>query len=206
MHPIFTNGSIKGTVYMSYDINLKELTSTVRPVVMERGLTFAESSTLLEFVNKVTSPATVVVWSVHQVLWGIWDGSTVTLPESKEINMDFATEIRVFSEKEELHVYKNKKGSWVGRHIKDFEDDMSVVMDTVDSTARLIGDEIRIIDEKFLECKDSGRKISQIIPKPNTAGDTYGLITRNYVDYVEETGQATYSDYRFVAIVGMKKG
>ena len=75
MHPIFTNGSIKGTVYMSYDINLKELTSTVRPVVMERGLTFAESSTLLEFVNKVTSPATVVVWSVHQVLWGIWDGS-----------------------------------------------------------------------------------------------------------------------------------
>lgn len=206
MHPIFTNGSIKGTVYMSYDINLKELTSTARPVVIERGLTFVESSTLSEIVNKVTAPATVVVWSVHQVLWGIWDGTKITFPEFKEINMDFAIEIRVFSEVEELHVYKNKQGSWVGRYIKDSEDDKSIVMDTVDSTARLLGDEVRHIDEAFVECKDSGRKISQIIPKPTTAGDTYGLITRNYVDYVEETGQATYSDYRFVAIVGMKKG
>lgn len=206
MHSIFTNGNIKGMVYMSYEMNVKELTSKERTVAIERGLTFVASSTLADFVNTITAPATVVVWSMHQVLWGTWDGTKIAFPESVEVNMEFATEVRVFSEIEELHVYKTKRGSWLGRKITDSEATTGIVMDTVDSTARLLGDEVRHIDANFIECKDSGRKISQIIPTPATAGDTYGLVTRNYVDYVAETGQATYSDYRFVAIVGMKKG
>ncbi len=206
MHSIFTNGNIKGMVYMSYEMNVKELTSKERTVTIERGLTFAESSTLADFANTITAPATIVVWSMHQVLWGTWDGSQITFPKSTEVNMEFATEVRVFSEIEELHVYKTKRGSWLGRKITDSEATTGIVMDTVDSTARLLGDEVRHIDGNFIECKDSGRKISQIIPTPAIAGDTYGLVTRNYVDYVAETGQATYNDYRFVAIVGMKKG
>ncbi|WP_164726481.1 CRISPR-associated protein Csx19 [Veillonella sp. VA139] len=191
---------------MSYEMNVKELTSKERTVTIERGLTFAESSTLADFANTITAPATIVVWSMNQVLWGTWDGTKIAFPESVEVNMEFATEVRVFSEIEELHVYKTKRGSWLGRKITDSEDITGIVMDTVDSTARLLGNEVRHIDGNFIECKDSGRKISQIIPTPAISGDTYGLVTRNYVDYVAETGQATYSDYRFVAIVGMKKG
>ena len=206
MYSISTNGRIKGTVQMSYENNLKKLTIKKRSVAMEQGLTYEATSTLEHIVANVKSLATIVVWSMHQVTWGIWDGaSQVTFPQGTEVDMKFATEIRVFTETEELHVYRNKQGGWVGRHIKDLEDISEPTIDTVDSTARLLGDLVRDIDENFTECKDTGRKIRQIIPKPKTVGEAYGLVTRNYIDYVEETGQATYSDYRFVAIVGMKK-
>ena len=207
MYSISTNGRIKGTVQMSYENNLKNLTIKKRSVAMEQGITYEATSTLEHIATKVKSPATIVVWSMHQVVWGIWDGvSQVTFPQGAEVDMDFAKEIRVFTETEELHVYKNKQGVWVGRHIKDLEGISEPIIDTVDSTARLLGDQVRDIDENFIECKDTGRKICQIIPKPENIGETYGLVTRNYIDYVEETGQATYSYYRFVAIVGMKKG
>ena len=192
---------------MNYEINLKSLTIKKRAVDIEPKLTYEATSTLEHIAEKVKSPATIVVWSLHQVTWGIWDGAKqVTLPQGVVVDMDYATEIRVFTETEELHVYRNKQGGWVGRHIKDLEGMSEPTTDIVDSTARLLGDQVRDIDENFIECKDSGRKIRQIIPKPENVGETYGLVTRNYIDYVEETGQATYSDYRFVAIVGMKKG
>ena len=192
---------------MNYEINLKALTIKKRSVAVVQGLTYGATSSLEDIVAKIESPATIVVWSMHQVIWGIWDGAKqVTLPQGVVVDMDYATEIRVFTETEELHVYRNKPGGWVGRHIKDLEGTSEPTRDTVDSTARLLGDQVRDIDENFTECKDTGRKICQIIPKPENVGETYGLVTRNYIDYVEETGQATYSDYRFVAIVGMKKG
>lgn len=192
---------------MNYEINLKALTIKKRSVAVVQGLTYGATSSLEDIVAKIESPATIVVWSMHQVIWGIWDGAKqVTLPQGVVVDMDYATEIRVFTETEELHVYRNKQGGWVGRHIKDLEGTSEPTRDTVDSTARLLGDQVRDIDENFTECKDTGRKICQIIPKPENVGETYGLVTRNYIDYVEETGQATYSDYRFVAIVGMKKG
>lgn len=206
MHPIFTTGNIRGTVQMNYETNLNKLTIKKRSVDMVQGLTYEATSSLEHIAANVKSPATIVVWSMHQVIWGIWDGATqVTFPQGAEVDMDYATEIRVFTETEELYVYKNKQGTWVGRHIKD-EGASEPTTDTVDSIARLLGDQVRDIDENFIECKDTGRKICQIIPKPDNIGETYGLVTRNYIDYVEETGQATYSDYRFVAIVGMKKG
>ena len=206
MHPIFTIRSIRGPVQMNYETNLNKLTIKKRPVTMEQGITYEATSSLEHIAANVKSLATIVVWSMHQVVWGIWNGATeVTFPRGAEVDMDYATEIRVFTETEELHVYKNKQGTWVGRHIKD-EGASEPTTDTVDSIARLLGDQVRDIDENFIECKDTGRKICQIIPKPDNTGETYGLVTRNYIDYVEETGQATYSDYRFVAIVGMKKG
>ncbi len=192
---------------MNYEINLKALAIKKRSVSVEQGITYEAKSTLEYIAEKVKSPATIVVWSMHQVTWGIWDGAKqVALPQGVVVDMDYATEIRVFTETEELHVYRNKQGAWVGRHIKDLEGTSEPTIDTVDSTARLLGDQVRDIDENFIECKDIGRKIRQIIPKPESVGETYGLVTRNYIDYVEETGQATYCDYRFVAIVGMKKG
>lgn len=191
---------------MNYETNLNKLKVKNQSVTIEQGLTYEATSTLEHIVANVKSLATIVVWSMHQVTWGIWDGaSQVTFPQGTEVDMNFATEIRVFTETEELHVYRNKQGTWGGRHIKDLEDISESTIDTVDSTARLLGDQVRDIDENFIECKDSGRKIRQIIPKPESVGDLYGLVTRNYIDYVEETGQATYCDYRFVAIVGMKK-
>ena len=192
---------------MNYEINLKSLTIKKRAVDIEPKLTYEATSTLEHIAEKVKSPATLVVWSLHQVTWGIWDGAKqVILPEGIEVDMDYATEIRVFTETEELHVYRNKQGAWVGSYIKDLEGTSELTTDTVDSLARLLGDQVYDIDENFIECKDTGRKIRQVIPKPDNTGETYGLVTRNYIDYVEETGQATYSDYRFVAIVGMKKG
>ena len=192
---------------MNYEINLKSLTIKKRAVDIEPKLTYEATSTLEHIAEKVKSPATLVVWSLHQVTWGIWDGAKqVILPEGIEVDMDYATEIRVFTETEELHVYRNKQGAWVGRYIKDLEGTSELTTDTVDSLARLLGDQVYDIDENFIECKDTGRKIRQVIPKPDNTGEKYGLVTRNYIDYVEETGQATYSDYRFVAIVGMKKG
>lgn len=192
---------------MNYEINLKGLAIKKRSVSVEQGITYGAISSLEDIAAKVKSPATIVVWSIHQVIWGIWDGATqVTLPQGVVVDMDYATEIRVFTETEELHVCKNKRGTWAGRYIKDQEGTSESMIDTVDSTARLLGDQVRDIDENFTECKDTGRKIRQIIPKPESVGETYGLVTRNYIDYVKETGQATYCDYRFVAIVGMKKG
>ena len=206
MHPIFTTGNTRGTVLMNYETNLNKLKLKKQSVAIEQGLTYGVTSSLEDIAAKVESPATIVVWSMHQVTWGIWDGATqVTLPQEVVVDMDYAKEIRVFTETEELHVYRNKQGGWVGRHIKDLEGTSEPTIDAVDSIARLLGDQVCDIDENFIECKDTGRKIRQIIPKPDNTGETYGLVTRNYIDYVEETGQATYCDYRFVAIVGMKK-
>ena len=53
---------------MNYEINLKALTIKKRSVAVVQGLTYGATSSLEDIVAKIESPATIVVWSMHQVI------------------------------------------------------------------------------------------------------------------------------------------
>ena len=57
----------------------------------------------------------------------------------------------------------------------------------------------------FVVLKDSQRKLVLMVPCEEEAV-FYGLVTRNYIGYAPQNGQAGYVDYRYVAITSAVGG
>ena len=90
---------------------------------------------------------------------------------------------------------------FVGRYISD-EGGQKVKY--VDSLARLWGEKA---DRKgmFVLLKDANRKLTLTVPCVEEAV-FYGLVTRNYIGYAVQNGQAGYVDYRYVVITSAEGG
>ena len=71
----------------------------------------------------------------------------------------------------------------------------------MDSIQPLFGEPIGS-QNGFVTLADAGRKMKQIVPTTYT-GQRLGLQTRNYVTPSHTTGQAGYSQYRYVDIVNI---
>ena len=71
----------------------------------------------------------------------------------------------------------------------------------VDSIQPLFGEPIGS-ENGFVTLADTGRKMKQVVPTVHR-GQRLGLQTRNYVTASHTTGQAGYSQYRYVDIVDM---
>ena len=90
----------------------------------------------------------------------------------------------------------------LGYHVEDVPNDGEAMeIQFVDSIHPLFG-ELCGSQDGLAILADTGRKMKQIVPTV-LQGKRLGLKTRNYVTVSHITGQAGYSQYRYVDIVDM---
>ena len=149
-----------------------------------------------ELQNLIHLNSIVVVWQIHNVIWGRYQNNKLELLDGTR-SANFYQEIRVFNEVEELHLIKIDD-EFLGRYIKD---GTGQEVRYVDSFSRFWGEKY-IIKDGFIELRDIGRKISLKIPFDEKFSDAkyLGLTTRNYIGSDENTGLSGYIDYRFLSI------
>lgn len=141
--------------------------------------------------------ADVVVWQVHGIAWGRWQGGSLKLAGDAAKKCSLWLELRVFNEEEELHL-KKSGDLWLGRWRRDGAGE---AVEYVDSISRFWGERVEAADasESYMKLEDAARKLKQILPQVEERAKYYGLVTRSYIGY-EATGQAGYADYRYVRI------
>lgn len=178
---------------MSLELAQKGLTLVDSPVTWKRKI--HEAQPLGDVIKQyMKDSASLVVWQRHQISWGRWDGSSLVFANQEALDENQILEIRVFNENEELHLYRHH-GAYEGRYVCDGTGE---VQSHVDTLSRLWGHKTAH-DGSFVTLKDSERFLSMTVPCQEKA-DYYGLVTRSYIDVDSDTGQAGYSDYRFVRI------
>lgn len=159
-----------------------------------------ETTTWQTWLKFIKQDATIIVWRMQSILWGIVKNGCIQFYGNETVYPQPIMEMRIFNETEELYVVRDGD-EFIGRYI---EDDGSETIKYVDSIARLWGKRTERQND-FVVLKDVPRKLTLRVPCLEEA-EYYGLITRNYIGYAEETGQAGYTDYRYVAITSAEGG
>lgn len=161
----------------------------------------ATEKTIHDWIKKYfPEEAEIVIWQMQSVVWGISQEGNITLSDSSEMDCGIILEARIFNKKAELHIVR-VGNLFVGRYISD---DGQQKIKYVDSLARLWGEK----SEKqglFVKLEDKNRKLALVVPCLEEA-TFYGLVTRNYIGYAEQNGQAGYVDYRYVQITSAEGG
>ena len=184
---------------MSLELAKKGLTLVDSPVTWKRKI--HESQPLGDVIKQyMKDTASLVVWQRQQISWGRWDGSTLVFANKETLDENQVIEIRVFNDNEELHLYR-RHGAYEGRYVCDGTGE---VQSHVDALARLWGHKTNH-DGTFATLKDDELFLSMTVPCQEQA-DYYGLVTRSYINVDDETGQAGYTDYRFVRIESAEGG
>ena len=184
---------------MSLELARQSLKIVDSPVTRKENIRETQP---LEAVIKqyVTDRADLVVWQRQQILWGCWDGAAFVFANQDALDENQILEIRVFNENEELHLYR-RHGAYEGRYVCDGTGE---VQSHVDTLSRLWGHKTAH-DGTFVTLKDDERFLSMTVPCQEKA-DYYGLVTRSYIEADAKTGQAGYTDYRFVRIESEEGG
>mgnify|MGYP002622894636 CR=1 FL=1 len=144
--------------------------------------------------------ADVVVWCMHKIVWGKCQDGILQFMNDENPDIDTVLELRIFNEKAELYAVRAGE-EFAGRYIKD---EGKQEIHFVDSMARLWGERAKRTGD-FVVLKDSNRKLVLTVPCKEDAA-YYGLVTRNYIGYAQQNGQAGYIDYRYVKIVSAEEG
>lgn len=176
-----------------------------KPLALQQGSSLQErikgSGTLQELAAAyMKDDGIVVCWQRHRIIWGYWRDGHIVLSDGSQLQEIHVLEVRIFNDAEEIHLLR-QGDTYVGRYIQD-----GMGQDTtyVDSWARLWGKAGKAA-HGFVTLRDDERFLTMTIPCDEEDA-YYGLVTRNYVTADEQTGQAGYSDYRFVRIEPMKGG
>ncbi len=154
----------------------------------------------------MTADALVVIWQTHRIVWGRWQGGTLTLAPHEETTPEYWQEIRAFNATEELRLRRDGD-LFSGRYRKD-EQDGSKEGPTayIDSFSRFWGKKEGDAENAYVTLIDHQRKLRLTIPVDDEGARWYGLETRNYVGSDEKTGLSGYIDYRFLGIFGAEEG
>ena len=171
-------------------------------VSMENNLKMNASDSVLQECAKKYFPgnASLIIWRVHAIVWGIIRDGCVQLADEGNLDADTVLEIRMFNEKAELQLVRNGD-CFIGRYIND---EGNLPVKYVDSLARLWG-RAEARKGEYVLLKDAQRKLELTVPCKDDAG-YYGLVTRNYIGYAPQNGQAGYVDYRYVTITSAEGG
>ena len=151
--------------------------------------------------------ATVVLWTIQEILWGTWQDGRLLLPSSQELKAEHLLELRAFNEQEE--VFLSRQGNaLLGRYVLDGKGERYT--DFIDSEAWLWGEIAGTSQEDpsgYAKLADNKRKISMYIPMEGTPmeGAICFLATRNYIGSLAN-GQAGYVDSRYLRVTVRKGG
>ena len=160
----------------------------------------ANDDSIYAWIKQFFTDATIVIWRMHRVEWGTITSGRITLKDNNPLDSDTILETRIFSEMAELRLVRSGN-EFVGRYIVD--KGMKAAK-YIDSMARLWGEKVSREGEYVL-LKDAKRKMTLCVPSEEEA-EFYGLVTRNYIGYAEQNGQAGYVDYRYVRITSAEGG
>ena len=146
------------------------------------------------------STAFCFLYSDNEVRVAQWKSSTFVFPEGGDLNAQYIQRFRCFNPTQELLLWRGSSG-FSGRLRKDGEGTLSYA---VEACQVLWGTPERENSEGYTVLRETrgprlaipGSFGSSVNPKTPLM-----LKTRNYVDIIGETGQATYGDCRFVDLV-----
>lgn len=156
----------------------------------------AEEKSLAEILRTyIKGNARLICWQRQRIVWGTWQNQQLAVADGSVLDERKIIEIRVFNEKEEIHLVKKRK-QYIGRYLQD---GIGTETAYVDSLSRFFGKKSSIQGE-YITLRDTERFLTLTIPCEDKNAVFYGLVTRNYIAANETTGQAGYSDYRFVQI------
>lgn len=177
-------------------MSLDLATDSLKLVTGESEITpVTATAALAELIKKyIKHEAVVVCWQRQRIIWGLWKNGQLQFSDGSELDETLLLEIRLFNEQEELHLLFTH-GTYTGRYVVDGTGTKS---EYVDSLSRLWGKKSSR-DGEYVVLKDAKRFLTLCVPCREEA-EYYGLVTRNYVGCDCETGQAGYTDYRFVKL------
>lgn len=170
---------------------------------------YTSINNIQEFLRQNTKQVyKVVLHAVNEIKFGYYnldDNKQFVFPDDDSIEEKYIIELRLFNENEEIYLLKdNEENCYKARIIKDNlnenEDNVQKIT-TIDDASTLFGKEIEdnSISSNFVKLKESGRKISLVVPSKDKA-TYYALVTRSYIIFDEKTGQAGIGYYRYLDI------
>ena len=160
---------------------------------------------LSEYLVEKAQGSYKVVWqAVNELKFGYYNNNDKFIFEDTIVPQEkYVMQIRLFNNDEEILLQKDG-GKYNVRIIKDSinrQTDEDEMVKVVDDASTLFGErtEIKIDTKGFVRLVEKGRKISLTIPTQDTA-KYYALVTRSYITFDTETGQAGYGYYRYLDI------
>lgn len=144
----------------------------------------------------------VVAHFVNCVRFGYYNEGKFTFADGEELAERYLVQLRIFNAEEE--VYLQKQGA--GYYLQYINDELGQeAVPTVDSVSQFFGHRVAgELPQSFAELWEAGRKIKIVLPAAKQA-DEYNLLTRSYVQFDEQTGQAGYAYYRWLDIVPVER-
>lgn len=160
---------------------------------------------LSEYLTEKAQGSYKVIWqAVNELKFGYYNNNDKFIFEDNIVPQEkYVMQIRLFNNDEEILLQKDG-GKYNVRIIKDSinrQTDEDEMVKVVDDASTLFGErtEIKIDTKGFVRLVEKGRKISLTIPTQDTA-KYYALVTRSYITFDTETGQAGYGYYRYLDI------
>ena len=138
--------------------------------------------------------ATVILWQVDRIRCGKWAAGAFVFPEEMPMQMGLLLELRIFNTDRELHL-RHEDGQLIGRLRTD---GVGERIDYIDSIARFWGE--RTDAGTWMTLCDRARKLTLTLPILPAPSRYAGLVTRSYIHAHEKTGQAGYTDMRYLAL------
>ena len=160
---------------------------------------------LSEYLAEKAQGSYKVVWqAVNELKFGYYNNNDKFIFEDNIVPQEkYVMQIRLFNNDEEILLQKDG-GKYNVRIIKDSinrQTDEDEMVKVVDDASTLFGErtDSKINTKMFVKLVEKGRKISLTIPTQDTA-KYYALVTRSYITFDTETGQAGYGYYRYLDI------
>lgn len=144
----------------------------------------------------------VVAHFINCVRFGYYDEGKFIFADGEELAEKYLVQLRIFNADEELYLQKQGAGYYL-QYINDAAGSKAVP--TVDSVSQFFGHRVAgEVPQGFVKLWEAGRKIKIVLPAAKQA-DEYKLLTRSYVQFDEQTGQAGYAYYRWLDIVPVER-
>ena len=172
--------------------------SQVNSTVEQIDISVSEDALHTELRRRGTKKATVILWQINAVRFGTWEQGEFSFADAAPLRADLLIELRIFNPKGELYL-RCEDGRFVGRLRTDEAGDE---VDYVDTIARFWGGHTKDADEDaaWMTLRDPSRKLELELPAVEGKPEFVGLVTRSYIGFHKETGQAGYIDHRYYAI------
>lgn len=163
-------------------------------------------TSLKDFLAQNAQGSYKVIWrAINELKFGYYNrenSSSFTFYDNVVPDEKYLINLRLFNEVEEIMVQKSGS-QYTVRIIKDEEVTSKETnnVQVVDDASTLFGERTdkNLQSSTFVKLKETGRKISMIIPTSDSA-KYYALVTRSYITFDEKTGQAGYGYYRYLDI------
>ena len=189
---------------MTKDIFGKDSVLTSQTVHLQAKEDFVEKGLADILAVQAAGEYFVVAHYVHQVRLGRFAKGKLSFADGEIPEEKYLQEMRLFNNEREILIRR----ACVGYLVRILDDSSAAgeEVTAVDSISYFFGERVEAESTADYACLyEEGRKIKLMLPTTKV-DEYYALVTRSYIEYDAENGQAGYGKYRFVAIDVAKGG